>query len=416
MSVVDMCIPSRGSLSIHRIDSRRQGNGMPNRPQFQLSFATRVAALYVTIFIVSGVQMPFLPVWLRAKGLDAGTIGLVLAAPMVARVFAIPIVTRLADRREALRETLIAAGFISVAAYLLLALSDGALAIFLAFALVSLTYTPVMPLTETYAMRGLTALGRAYGPVRLWGSASFIAGNLAAGLANDLIAARHLIWLIVAASLLVALSTLTLPAAARAPPPAAAPARPGKPLLRDPLFLSVIAAASLIQASHALFYGFSALAWRAAGYDGVAIAALWSLGVIAEIVLFALHGRLPAWLSPGMLMLAGAAGAILRWTAMAFDPPGAMLSVLQLLHALSFGATHLGTMALVTRLAPHGQGATAQGYLAVVMGVAMALATAVSGVLFGAFGAGAYAAMALTAVVGGGCALVAHRAGRVAAL
>ena len=139
---------------------------------------------------------------------------------------------------------------------------------------------------------------------------------------------------------------------------------PRKPLLRDPAFLAVVAAASLIQASHAVYYGFSALEWRGAGLDGTTIAALWGLGVIAEIVLFAMSGRLPPFFQPSVLLMIGAAGATLRWAAMALDPPALVLPWLQLLHAASFGATHLGALGFVARHAPAGQGATAQGYLA----------------------------------------------------
>ena len=53
--------------------------------------------------------------------------------------------------------------------------------------------------------------------------------------------------------------------------------------------------------------------------------------------------------------LLGGAGAVLRWTAMAFDSPVALLPVLQCLHGLSFGATHLGAMHALARLA-HRQG------------------------------------------------------------
>ena len=169
-----------------------------------------------------------------------------------------------------------------------------------------------MPLAETYALRGLTARGRAYGPVRLWGSAAFILGTFVAGFATDTIPARYLIWLIAAASLISALAALTL-APLGAPPPAQAPDQPRKPLLRDPAFVAVLAAASLIQASHAVYYGFSALQWRGAGLDGTAIAALWALGVIAEIVLFAVSGRLPPFFQPVVLLMIGAAGAALRW-------------------------------------------------------------------------------------------------------
>ena len=388
---------------------------LPDTPR-DSGFAPRLAGLYAAIFVMAGIQLPFFPVWLEAKGLDAGTIGLVLAMPMVVRVFAIPVASHAADRYEALRGAIMVACVLSVAGYLAVALSDGATAILLAFALASLAHTPLMPLTETYALRGLSARGRAYGPVRLWGSLAFIAGTFAAGLAADLLPGRHLVWLMVAASAIVAVSALTL-----APLSTGAPATPTAPvarkrLLSDPAFLAVAAAASLIQASHAVYYGFSALEWRAAGLDGTAIAALWGLGVIAEIVLFALSGRLPAFLTPGVMLAIGAAGAALRWTAMAFDPPAAALPFLQLLHAASFGATHLGALVFLTRHAPPGQAATAQGYLAIALGAAMAGAMGLSGVLYAAFGVQAYGAMALAAVAGGACAAIAQRTARSAAL
>jgi PPP family 3-phenylpropionic acid transporter len=164
-----------------------------------------------------------------------------------------------------------------------------------------------------------------------------------------------------------------------------------------------------------MYYGFSAVQWSAAGFDGVVIAALWALGVAAEIVLFALQSRLPPFFEPTILLLAGACGGLLRWIGMAFDPPAPVLAGLQLLHALSFGATHLGALMFLARHAPPAQAATAQGYLAMASGLAMAAAMALSGVLYRDFGAAAYTAMALTTVAGGACGLIAHRLRREAA-
>jgi MFS transporter, PPP family, 3-phenylpropionic acid transporter len=65
--------------------------------------------------------------------------------------------------------------------------------------------------------------------------------------------------------------------------------------------------------------------------------------------------------------------------------------------------------------APAGQAATAQGYLAVAAGLAMAAATGISGLLYADFGSGAYIAMALVAVAGGACGFVAHRIRRESA-
>jgi PPP family 3-phenylpropionic acid transporter len=382
----------------------------------EAGFATRLSWLYAATFVMGGIQLPFFPVWLKAKGLDPGMIGLVLAAPIVARIVALPVITHAADRYDAVRAAIIATCVLSIAGYVLVGLSGSGLAILLAFTFASLAMTPVMPLTETYALRGLSARGRAYGPVRLWGSLAFIVGTFAAGSAADLISATYLIWLIVAASVGAAVAAVMLAPLAIGTPSTTRPPTPARHMLRSPAFIAVIAAASLIQASHAVFYGFSAVAWRSGGLDGMAIAALWGLGVAAEIALFAFSARLPLFFTPSIMLLIGAGGGVLRWTVMAFDPPALLLPVLQLLHGLTFGATHLGALMYVSRNAPQGQAAKAQGYLAIAIGVTMAGATGLSGVLYGAFGAKAYAAMALLAIAGGASAAVAHRTRRVTAL
>src|ERR1700693_5429467 len=186
--------------------------------QMQIGFAPRLAALYAGLFVMGGIQLPFFPLWLMAKGLDPQMIGVVLALPMIVRVFAIPLAARAADRRDAVRATIIVASWLGAAGYVLVGLAEGATAILVTYALASLALTPVMPLAETYALKGLSARGRAYGPVRLWGSAAFILGTFVAGFATDTLPARHLIWLIAGASLLSAIAALALePLSAAAP-------------------------------------------------------------------------------------------------------------------------------------------------------------------------------------------------------
>jgi len=372
------------------------------------AFAWRLAAFYAALFVVLGVQLPFLPVWLAAKGLDAGGIGMVLAIPMVTRVFAIPIATHRADRRDALRAAIIIAAAAALLGYGALGLAQGAVAIMAAFALASVFYTPIMPLADAYALRGLSHIGRAYGPVRLWGSAAFIAGSLGAGFLLDVIPARDLIWLVAAAMVVTAAAACALaPFPTGVASPSAKVLSPAKGPLRDSAFLAAAGAASLIQASHAVYYAFSALDWRNAGLGGGTIGALWALGVVAEIALFALSARLS--LAPTTLLLLGAAGAVIRWSAMACDPPLALLPLLQCLHALSFGATHLGALGFILRATPPALAATAQGHLAVAQGLVMAAATGVSGLVYARWGGLAYGGMALAAAAGGLLALAARR-------
>jgi MFS transporter, PPP family, 3-phenylpropionic acid transporter len=371
------------------------------------SFAPRLALAYAAFFLASGWYLPFFPVWLAARGLDPAAIGAVLATAQVVRVLGTPAGTRLADRYGAPHRAILAAALVSTAAIALLGSVAGFGAILGAVVLYALVSGPIMPLIDAYALRGLSLRSRAYGPVRLWGSVAFVAANLVGGFLLDVLAPGNLIWLILAGNgLVVLIATMLVPLPHDEPAQTGTAANHGH--LRQPRFLAIMAAGSLIQASHAVYYGFATLDWTRHGFDGKTIGILWALGVTAEIVLFAFAARLPPAIGPIALMLIGATGAIVRWIAAAFDPPLALLAPLQLLHAISFGATHLGTMQYLGRAASGGR-ATAQGDVATANSVMMACASALSGVLYGIGGSLAYGTMALFAAAGAACALAARK-------
>lgn len=315
------------------------------------------------------------------------------------RIVSVTSATRAADHHFTIRSVIIAFAIGTATAFTLLGFTDRLWLIVMLTVLAAFSHTPAMALLDAYALRGLKARKRAYGPVRLWGSAAFIFANLAAGLAFDIIDTRDLIWLLSASAIATAMAATWL-----MPLPQPAPLQDhglaSRPLWRNPGFLAIVAAASLVQSSHAVYYGFSTIGWKAAGYDGVAIGALWALGVIAEIVLFAMSGRLPPSFGSVPLLFLGAIGAVLRWTAMAFDPPGWTLPFLQCLHGLSFGASHLGAIAFIAHAAPEGRGATAQGYFSVMQGITLSGCMLLAGFLFERVGLLSYLAMALVALVG----------------
>ena len=370
-------------------------------------FTPRLALLYAAFFLVSGWQLPLLPVWLAARGLDPAAIGIVLATAQFVRVLGTPIGTRLADRYGSLSRAILTGAVGTAAAMALLGNTSGLPAVLPAIVVLGLVSAPMMPLIDAYALRGLATLGRTYGPVRLWGSIAFIVANLTGGVLLTVLAPANLIWLIFSGNCLVVGVALVIVPLPHDEPATPAGAAVGHSHLRQPAFLMIAAAGSLIQASHAVYYGFSTLDWTQKGFGGTTVGALWALGVAAEIVLFAFASRLPPSIGPVTLILIGAAGAIVRWIATAFDPPLALLSPLQLLHALSFGATHLGTMLFLSRAAPQGSRAAAQGDVATTNSVMMAGASALSGVLYGAGGSLAYLAMAALAFAGGVFALMA---------
>ena len=95
---------------------------------------------------------------------------------------------------------------------------------------------------------------------------------------------------------------------------------------------------------------------------------------------------------------------------MAFNPPLAVLALVQCLHGLSFGATHLGAIQFVARAAGDKQAAAAQGDFSTILAIANAAAAAASGLLYNAFGDQGYLAMAAVAALGGMCLALARPA------
>ena len=357
-------------------------------------FASRLALVYATSFGLIGTQLPFFPVWLKAIGVDATWIGIITAAPSITRFTVLPFVTGFAERRQALRGGIIVTGFATALGLALVGTQHQPLLVFLAYAATCCLSTPSIPLIDAYALRGVRRYGLNYGPLRLWGSAAFVVGALTCGLLIDTIAAMHLIWVIVAVASLGALASLRLQPLES--PKVAAAAREGaSALLADKGFLAIILAASLIQASHSAYYVFASIVWQQAGYAGLTIAGLWTLGVLAEIVLFALSPRFS--LPPAILVVIAATSALVRWIVTAQDPPIAVLATVQLMHGLTFGLTQVGTMGLMVHRVPTHIMARGQGYLAACSGIVTSITSVLSGVIFARYGQGVYYVMALMA-------------------
>src|SRR5262249_19173098 len=134
----------------------------------------------------------------------------VVATPILVRMIVVPIAARLADRRGAVRAVLVASSIGGAIGYAVVGAAQGFIGILASVALAAAIAGPAIPLADAYALKGLTLRGRAYGPVRLWGSAAFIAANFAAGFASGYIAPTGYVWLIVAAWALAGAASLGL--------------------------------------------------------------------------------------------------------------------------------------------------------------------------------------------------------------
>ncbi len=375
----------------------------------RFTLSVRFAGYYGAVFLALGIYLPFWPVWLAQRGLAAAEIGLLLALTSWVKVLSVPPIARLADRTGRVKAAIVLLSAASLASFAAFFVTERFWSILAVQLLTALAFHGLIPLAESHTMRAVGAAEIDYGRVRLWGSAAFILGALGAG---ELLARQDpglLLWLILVALALTLFASLGLPER-RGPLPEPEDRPRASALLWDRRFLLFLAAAALLQASHAVYYGFSALAWRAAGLSDAAVGWLWSEGVLAEIVFFAASGVLLRRFGPtGLLALAGL-GGVVRWTVLAGTTALPALVAVQILHALTFGAAHLGAVHFIARHAPQGLAATAQGlYAALSGGLAMGLATLLAGRLYETFEAQAFLAMAVLSAAGLALALVLSR-------
>jgi PPP family 3-phenylpropionic acid transporter len=369
----------------------------------------RFALFYGAFYLGFGAYLPYMPVWFEGRGLSPELIGLAAGAGMAGRVIAAPLGAALADRMLKRRHAVL--GFALAAALVFAAHAPATHpgVIVVLAGLAGAAYTGVVPIIDAFAMREAKTRRFAFGPPRALGSAAFIAGNLGCGALIGVFGGEAaLYWTLLGAALAV-IAALFLPEGRRAP---AAPghARSGgvadliAALSRGGLPLA-FAASALVQGAHGFYYAFSAVAWQAQGIPAQSVGALWASGVAAEIVFFTLIARHFTRFDPAWLLVLGAAASVVRWGLLALAPPLSVLFALQMLHALSFGATYLGFLRYAADQAPDRYGATAQAVNSALSGgLVLAGATYASGFAYAAFGAGGFAVMAAPAGLGLFCA------------
>jgi MFS transporter, PPP family, 3-phenylpropionic acid transporter len=367
----------------------------------------RLALVYAALYFEMGVQVPFLPVWLGARGLTDSQIALTLGAPLAMRVIATPLLSSFADHRRDVPGMLTAATIVLASACAFLGFLKGFAPIFLVVAILLCAQGLAMPLADALTSSVLrafevrTSQKLDYGRIRKWGSAAYVAGSLAGGLYLYVFSISQVVPVLTVAALLGVMATFHASSLGvyqrdeqRAPS--------GKTERAGVGFLPiVIGAAALIQASHALVNTFGSIHWAREGHSTAFLGAAWATGVICETSFFALAGR---WFSGPdrafALLALGGATATARWLVMAGNPGSALLFLAQASHGLSFASTHLGSMLFIFAAAPPHMRARAQGWLAAGVSGLSALLIALSGPLYARLGEISYLSMAALSALG----------------
>jgi len=311
---------------------------------------TRLSAYFGAYFLYAGAYVPYFALYLAARGFGAGEIALVMAMPQLARIAAPSFWGWLADRSGASRAIVVGSALALVAGYLALGAAEGAFAVAGVMLIMSLASAGALPIVEAITLGSLDGRAERYGPIRMWGSIGFIAGVLGTGVWLDAHAPQSLLGVIVALAAFALAVSFLLPAARVSVGAGGVEARFGD-VLRRPDVRALLAACCCMSAAHGALYGFFSLHAEALGYSKTAIGALWTLGVLAEIVVFLAWPQLARRYSLRVLLIASFVCAAARFAAIGWGTHVLVLLVAaQLLHAATFGVFHAASVAAVHRL------------------------------------------------------------------
>jgi PPP family 3-phenylpropionic acid transporter len=363
-----------------------------------LRFALFASASAATI----SVLMAFWPLWLTSRGLDATEIGVLGAVGLWTRVAATPLLGMLADRSGKPRLVMLLLAGASLAISGLYIPAYGFLPVLAISTAFGTCFWTLGPLAESAILQAAVDYGR----VKIWGSGTFLVMTVAIG--RVLVAAPRDTLL----SLLLAGGGLVLAAAWLLPPSTGTTQRHdpgGWRLLLHPRQMLFFAAAALIQASHVVYYTFSALYWRDLGYDTDTIGWLWAEGVVAEIMLFYWSGHLLRRVRPTHLIALGGIAGVVRWTTLATATSLPALAAVNFLHGFTFASAHVGAMFYLLRNTPRAHAGTAQSLYTTAQCIGFGLVWLFSGALYEAVGGSAFLAMAGMAAAGAAAALFLSR-------
>jgi PPP family 3-phenylpropionic acid transporter len=377
------------------------------------SSAIRLALFYGAIFIIVGIQLPFWPLWLKWRGMTAEEIGFILACASGIRALTNPLIAHFADRRGERKRPIILLTWATFATFALFSVTHGVWGLVAVSLLLGIVSSASFPMIETLAIQTSAEHKFDYGRVRLWGSVTFIIAALLGGRLLIGTPEPIILWLILGGCALTVMAAHGLPDTRS--PPAERHHIPVVRILSDRSFVVFFCASAMLTASHAVYYAFASLHWRSHGIGADLIGWLWAEGVIAEIALFAFSGAIVRAVGPGRLIVLSAVAGVIRWTLTAATTDLAALFIVQLLHAFTFAAMHLGAMHFMLRAAPAQFGATVQSLASgLSSGVAMGTAMALSGWLYARLGGGAFLVMAALSAGGLLFALVLLRLWRAA--
>jgi MFS transporter, PPP family, 3-phenylpropionic acid transporter len=323
----------------------------------------RSALTYTVLFIGVAAYTPYLTLYYQSLGISVALIGALTAFTSATALLSAPVWGSIHDRLPRSRVLLPLAG--------LIAAGGGG------FGLMHAGASPLLPLCAALYAVGMAGLGpmidvrvldlagsdrTRYGFVRAFGSASFMIAAPLIGLLNNAWGLSSIFLVMIPAVALGSLFATTVPGRQNVHGAPSMLRAPGRVLTTRPIGLFLLGALVCWMAVYSQS-GFFSLYLKSLGASADVVGWAWSLGAVLEIPTMVLFPVIARRVGIERLILLGACITVAREIAnVTFTVPEVLLAF-SVLQGCGFALLVVGGVTFVSRHAPRGTSATAQGLL-----------------------------------------------------
>ncbi len=339
---------------------------------------------YFLYFAALGITLPFLPAYLKSLALSASQVGVLLALPPLFSLFAPPLWSQLADRsgRADLVLSVLALG--ACASFSLLLAAQRFISLLLVMGAYAAFNSSITPLIDSLTLDRLSSSRGSYARVRLFGSIGFVLSSAIFGMAVskiDRAAVIVALWLMAgyfASSLAIRAASVDVDVRRFLG---------GIRLLPDRDLGVFLTCTCLHWIACAPFHGTFSIHLQALGLPPRVVGLASGLGVSAETAFMYFYPRFSNRISGKHLLFVAFVASSLRWMGMAAVDRPAFIILLSLLHAFTFGAFYIASVAHVASRTPPQLRTSGQGLFAsVTFGIGGLIGYLISGVGYDALG------------------------------
>jgi len=310
-----------------------------NKKYFQLS------SFYFFYFSSLGAFLPFWPLYLNYKNFSAYEIGIITGVMIGTKIIAPNIWGWISDK-TGLRHRVIQFGtFFCLIIFSFAPIIENFFNMVALIFFFSFFWNASLPQFEAVTMNTLGSSYNKYSQIRLWGSLGFIISVLTLSFFTNKLGVQIVPNFILIFLFFTWISTIYIN---NTNTNSNKKSDSFISVLKNPVIIGILSSCFLMQLSHGPFYAFFAIYLAENNYSTNHIGLIWTLGVVAEILIFL---KISSWIPKyGLknLFVISFLFASARWLLVSYFPDSVLIIIFAtLFHAITYGMYHAVSISLI---------------------------------------------------------------------